>query len=297
MPDKQMSAAPKTFLSSLDFASPWQTFHTSTAYVAGDTEKTVGPEHLGDRFKNYYEQSKAESERLVQALAPEVSTKIFRPSLIVGDSVTGRATSFPVIYIPARFAMKGLLTSVPAQPNAPCDVVPVDYVADSIAKSIRLSCESSESIKTCKSFHLTAGAGRESSPHEIREQVFETLNEFLRQSKSLPPFISPAPLLKLLTSPTAVALSTSTVNTLERIFGKKLDMVMKLMPYILYMVRNPRFDNESTIKELQLEAPKFDQYASQIFEYCLATNWGRKPTEFNPNLLDWRERELQFAVG
>lgn len=280
-------------------SKPVSFFHTSTAYAAGDTQQTVGPQHVGDKFKNYYEQSKAEAEALVrhavgQSLAgtdgSSLRAQIFRPSVIVGDSATGRASSFPVIYVPARFLMKGLLTVLPAHPNVPFDLVPVDYVADSIAKLVRLDSQN-QTAGSCEAYHLTAGAGRESTPQEILEQIFKTLNEFLRQSQSLPPLISPAPILKLLTCPTAVALSASTVRTLEKVFGKRLEMVLKILPFIPYMDRNPQFDTQSTIKELQFEAPKFDEYASKVFEYCLTTNWGRKPTERTDQITSWVERE------
>lgn len=95
--------------------------HVSTAYVEGDES---------GRFRNTYEQSKAEAERVVGAARFPVS--IVRPSIVVGDSTTGWTNSFNVIYAPLQAFARGLFDDVPADPDAVVDVVPVDHVADVI---------------------------------------------------------------------------------------------------------------------------------------------------------------------
>ncbi len=134
-------------------------YYVSTAYVAGLRQGVVGPDELSFSagFRNAYEQTKAEAEALVRDVSSRFPTVIFRPSIIVGDSISGQTSAFNVIYVPAKLLVRGLFRFVPAVPNIPFDVVPVDYVADAIAHLSRLPLPSG----TC--YHLTVGIGREST--------------------------------------------------------------------------------------------------------------------------------------
>ena len=62
---------------------------------------------------------------------------IVRPSIIVGDSVTGWTQAFNVIYWPLQAFARGLFPSVPADPGARVDIVPVDVVADALLELLR----------------------------------------------------------------------------------------------------------------------------------------------------------------
>jgi long-chain acyl-CoA synthetase len=106
--------------------------HVSTAYVAGHHTGRFHEHQLnvGQTFRNTYEQTKFEAERAV--LDAAVDAVILRPSIVVGDSTTGRTTSFNVLYWPMRAFARGLLPAVPAHGHSRVDVVPVDYVADAI---------------------------------------------------------------------------------------------------------------------------------------------------------------------
>ena len=61
---------------------------------------------------------------------------IARPSIVMGESDTGWTPAFNVLYWPLRAFARGLFEQVPALPDGRVDVVPVDYVADGIAKLI-----------------------------------------------------------------------------------------------------------------------------------------------------------------
>lgn len=112
--------------------------HVSTAYVAGKRSGSVAEEDLDERygFSTPYEQSKYESELLVREAAPDLSCSIFRPGMIVGDSHSGVIKSFNTLYYPLRMYLTGKLRLAPASPNLRVNLVPVDYVASSIARLI-----------------------------------------------------------------------------------------------------------------------------------------------------------------
>ena len=111
--------------------------HVSTAYVAGDRTGLVS-EHDGDvgqGFRNTYERTKLEAEEVVRDSG--LPAAIVRPSVIVGDSATGWTQAFNVIYWPLQAFARGLFPSVPGDPDACLDIVPVDVVADALLELLR----------------------------------------------------------------------------------------------------------------------------------------------------------------
>jgi long-chain acyl-CoA synthetase len=109
--------------------------HVSTAYVAGDRKGEVAEGELieGQGFSNAYEQTKSEGEALVMQAMKEFPISVFRPGMVVGDSLTGDIQSFNTVYVPLRMYLTGRLKLIPARPDMPLNIVPVDYVAGAIA--------------------------------------------------------------------------------------------------------------------------------------------------------------------
>lgn len=260
--------------------------HISTAYVAGDTDQIVEPDDLdlNRAFKNGYEQSKAEAEALVRSFFHVIPTTIYRPSVVVGDSVTGRTSTFNVVYVPARMLASGMFKALPARANVPFDIVPIDYVADALVAL-------SEKVREgCRSFHLCAGVGRETSPGEVLNFIIEIANSYRKRGLSLlqsPPLIA----LDFLTlAQLSFSAARESVKYLERFFHGRIVMFQRALPFVLYMNRNPRFDTTDTVQMLEgilPPAPLFSNYAERLFRYCLDTDWGRRPWANPENLLDW----------
>lgn len=109
--------------------------HVSTAYVAGTHSGEFGEEMLGTEFRNTYEQTKCEAERLFAGISG-MEVAITRPSIVMGESDTGWTPAFNVLYWPLRAFARGLFDQLPGKPDGRVDVVPVDYVADGIFKLI-----------------------------------------------------------------------------------------------------------------------------------------------------------------
>jgi nucleoside-diphosphate-sugar epimerase len=109
--------------------------HVSTAYVAGMHSGTFTEDMLGSDFRNTYEQTKCEAERIVGEVSG-MEVAIARPSIVMGESDSGWTPAFNVLYWPLRAFSRGLFAQVPAKEDGRVDVVPVDYVADGIFKLI-----------------------------------------------------------------------------------------------------------------------------------------------------------------
>jgi thioester reductase-like protein len=236
----------------------------------------VNPEQLdlNQDFRNSYEQSKALAESSVRTLEGSVPYFIYRPSIIVGDSITGKTSTFNVLYVPARFIAKGLFRALPALPNIPFDVVPVDYVAD----AIDLLSRPGNQLGKHRCFHLCAGVGRESSPKEILLILIETINKYYQRTRGLlhmPSLVSPELLSRAFSTLSA---AKNSMMHLEELVTHHIPVLRKTLPFIPYMVSNPRFEMKRTCSALHnlLEpAPLFNSYAETIFRYCLDTNWGK----------------------
>ena len=120
----------------------------STAYVCGLRTDVVAEEDLdvGQSFGNDYERSKGEAERLVRSAGHLDSVTVYRPSIIVGDAVTGYTSTYHGFFAALRLGHT-LLTRVPVgatsglallalmgvDPAARKNFVPVDWVARVIA--------------------------------------------------------------------------------------------------------------------------------------------------------------------
>lgn len=103
-------------------------------------------------FHNTYEAAKAEAERVVWAEGGGLPITVHRPSMVVGDSRTGRVIHFQVFYHLCEF-LSGARTFgvMPQLGHTRLDTVPVDWVAQAI-------CWSSRNPQTAgRIFHLCSG--------------------------------------------------------------------------------------------------------------------------------------------
>lgn len=123
----------------------------STAYVCGEQVGHL-PETVSDELppvRNDYERSKWQAEQHVWDWGKRSGTAtICRPSILFGDSRTGRATAMKGLYVVARAteilarAMDGSTNAdrhhVPlrilGRSDATCNVVPIDWAAQQIAR-------------------------------------------------------------------------------------------------------------------------------------------------------------------
>ncbi|MFK7898409.1 MAG: SDR family oxidoreductase [Myxococcota bacterium] len=127
--------------------------HVSTAYVAGRASGRVKanqiPTDHARNFRNTYERTKARAERLLRAQT-EIPVSIYRPSIIAGDTRTGRTDNWNVLYVPMRQIVRGRLPFISRGGKAIADTVGVDFVVDGI---VALAERENARIQA---FHLTA---------------------------------------------------------------------------------------------------------------------------------------------
>jgi thioester reductase-like protein len=221
--------------------------HISTAYVSGTHVGgfSEGDLQVSQGFRNSYEQSKFEAEQLVRAQSGLPYT-IMRPSIVVGDRLSGWTAAFNVLYWPLRAFSRGLFTAVPAIPTAPVDVVSVDYVADAIHEL----CECPDS--TGQTFHLTAGADA-STIDEIAEMASRYF------SRPLPRVLPPAEFAALESAKTFVEGSSV---------------------YFPYFAIGTVFENAVTRARLSpvgIHASPLADYMERLLDFATLSRWGKRP--------------------
>jgi nucleoside-diphosphate-sugar epimerase len=100
-------------------------YHVSTAFVHATADGDRGRTALG------YASSKAAGEDLVRSSS--VPYVILRPSVVIGNSVTGETATFQGLHQVVAGMFAGMVPMIPFDPGWPIDFVPADVVADAIA--------------------------------------------------------------------------------------------------------------------------------------------------------------------
>jgi len=126
--------------------------HVSTAYVAGSRRGMVPEGELSGEwgFSSRYELSKFEGEQLVKEAKARLPISVFRPGMVVGHSRTGAIKNFNTIYYPLKLYLTRRMRWFPARASLRVNIVPVDYVAEAIAKLVM------DPRAEGLNFHLTA---------------------------------------------------------------------------------------------------------------------------------------------
>ena len=232
--------------------------YVSTAFVAGHRTDLVAEHELDGRLghRNAYELTKFEAEAAVRDSARDLPVAIYRPSIIVGEEGTGRTSSFNMIYWPARVYASGAWRICPGRPDAPIDLVPINFVSEAIV-ALR-----SRSDSLGRTFHLAAGPRGSMTLGEIAEVLMSVFPG--RRSVK---FVDPAPWMRYVHP----VLKRLTVGSTRRV-------ITAGEVYVPYFERNPMFDNSGAVELLSthgIRIPSARDYVRRLFDYCLETDWGR----------------------
>lgn len=246
----------------LDFAATAKKLrsiaYVGTAYVAGERTNLVRENELnvGQRYRNSYEQTKAEAEALVRSRSDSLPIVILRPSIIVGDSRTGVTSSFKMMYWPLKIYARRLWRTVPGFPDAVLDIVPVDFVASAIAQ---LAFDPDALGNTV---HLCAGPEGSATIQQIAHRAMEYFNA------PEPRYINP----RLFFAGLRPLLFLS-------LWGRKRRVLRDGRVYRDYFSMRMQFDTSNAQRLLgpsRIMAPPVMEYLDRLFQYCVASDWGRK---------------------
>ncbi|HWT25412.1 MAG TPA: SDR family oxidoreductase [Solirubrobacteraceae bacterium] len=213
--------------------------HVSTAYVAGTRPGAFREDMLdeGQGFRNTYEQTKWEAERLIAERAGDFgTTAVARPSIVMGESDSGWTPAFNVLYWPLRAFARGLFEQVPAKPEGRVDVVPVDHVADGIAKLMETDATGT--------FNLVSGADAATV-----DQLSELACAHFDRPK--PPYVRSG------------AFGDAAADEHGAV-------------YLPYFDMDVVFDDARTRTVLGLRPPKLPEYFDALMDYADLAKWGKR---------------------
>lgn len=233
--------------------------YVGTAYVAGERSSLVREDELqvGQRYRNTYEQTKAEAEALVRSYLDSLPGMILRPSIIVGDSRTGVTSSFKMMYWPLKIYARRLWRTVPGYPDAVLDIVPVDFVAKSVTQLLF-----NDAALNC-TVHLCAGPKGSATIEQVARRAMEYFDG------PEPRFVDPKLFFAVLRPLLYCAL-----------WGRKRRVLRDGRAYRDYFTMRMQFDKTNADRLLQpagINPPPVLDYLDNLFRYCVTSEWGRKP--------------------
>ena len=134
--------------------------YVSTCYVAGRREGVILETELEHKegFRNFYEETKYLAELEVEKLKGLLPVTIYRPSVVVGDSVTGETTKYDGIYYLIQYLRKApalLRVFNVGNSDVRLNLVPVDFVVDAIATLARDDKASKKTVALADPHPLT----------------------------------------------------------------------------------------------------------------------------------------------
>jgi len=216
--------------------------YVSTAYVAGEPGGIFREDDLavGQRFRNPYELSKFEAEVALRREGAGLPLQILRPSIVVGDSTTGRTTSFNVLYGPLKALARGRIPAIPARRDSPVDIVPVDYVADRV--------------------HELATGGPNGTFHLVAGRNATTVGRLLEMSsrqlgRAKPTVLHPGIYRRLV----------------HRLLRRRYRGLRRMEVYFPYFAMRVRFDDRRLGP-----GPKVETYFHRLVRYAQGADWGRR---------------------
>lgn len=166
--------------------------YVSTCYVAGKRTGNILETELEHKsgFRNFYEETKYLAEIEVDRLKSHLPVTIYRPSVVVGDSLTGETAKYDGIYYLINYLRKApsilRLLNI-GNPSVRLNLVPVDFVVESIAELARdqnavgrtIALADPNPLTTCELFDVIAKdlSGRRSEfqlPQRVAEWFLHT---------------------------------------------------------------------------------------------------------------------------
>jgi len=234
--------------------------HVSTVAVAGQRSNEVvrEDEAIDWERSDYdpYARTKKFCEHMIRTLLPDTPRTIFRPSIVLGDSRRPETTQFDMV---RAFVFLAGLPLLPFRPTDRVDIVPVDFVAESV---VALHQKENPAYDT---YHLSSGTSS-----ETYEELTDALGRAEGRGKPL--------YLPRLEGP-----FTWGVNRLADWRGTAIGYGASLLKVFLpYLVWNTVFDNARVVSELGRTPAPFSRYSYPLLKFS-------QENRFTYNYQEWPE--------
>ena len=216
----------------------------STVAVAGTRSHEVVTEDASIDWNRSdydpYARTKKFCEHMVRELLPDVSRTVFRPSIVLGDSRRPETTQFDMV---RAFVFLAGLPFLPFRSTDRIDIVPVDYVAESV---VMLHQKQNPMYEI---YHLSSGTGSE---------TFGQLTHALAEA---------AGKMEPLYWPGLERQFSSVVNWLSNYrsgIGRSASLLKVFMPYLVW---DTVFENSRVVAEMERAPEPFSKYCYPLLQF------------------------------
>jgi thioester reductase-like protein len=246
----------------------------STVAVAGHRSHEVVSEDASIDWNRSdydpYARTKKFCEHMVRELLPDVSRIVFRPSIVLGDSRRPETTQFDMV---RAFVFLAGLPVLPFRSTDRIDIVPVDYVAESIA-ALHQKPHPAHEI-----YHLSSGTHSES---------FGQLTRALAESAGkMQPMFWPG--LERTFSSVVSWLSNS-----RGTIGRSASLLKVFMPYLVW---DTVFDNSRVVAEMGRSPEPFSKYCYPLLRFSRDHNFTYPHRAWPGSAGSTREEAAAAGVG
>ena len=222
----------------------------STVAVAGHRSHEVVQEDASIDWNRSdydpYARTKKFTEHMVRELLPDVSRTVFRPSIVLGDSRRPETTQFDMV---RAFVFLASLPFLPFRSSDRIDIVPVDYVAESVVLLHQKENPAHEI------YHLSSG---------VRAETFGQLTQALANAAGkMQPYFWPGLEHKF----------SSVVNWLANYrngIGRNASLLKVFMPYLVW---DTVFDNARVVAEMGRAPEPFSLYCYPLLKFSREHNF------------------------
>jgi nucleoside-diphosphate-sugar epimerase len=265
----------------LDFAAESRCcffHHMSTAYVAGRKKGSCPEEFVQtETFNNVYEETKFKGEQMITGLCQDqgIRLTLYRPSIVYGDSKTGKTLRFNALYYPVRTVrfFKNLFEKdLKEKGGQRAGAMGVRINAHgSVHLPIRIEAEKGGGINLVPIDYLVAAflAIMEAC---LEGGLFHIVNHKLVGLRELADYTRRFFNLDGIEIVPPGSLAGMTKNGLEHLFDSTLEA------YRPYMADTRHFENEKTraiLDPKNIECPQFDfERFSVCMRYGEESGWG-----------------------
>ena len=217
-----------------------------------------------------YARTKKFCEHMVRELLPEVPRTVFRPSIVLGDSRRAETTQFDMV---RAFVFLAGLPLLPFRSSDRIDIVPVDYVAESVV-ALHQKPDPMHEI-----YHLSSGTGAE---------TFGQLTRVIAQaSGKMEPLYWPG-----LERP-----FSSAVNWLAGYRGEFGRSALLLQVFMPYLVWDTVFENSRVVAEMGRAPEPFSKYCYPLLRFSRDCRFSYPYREWPAGVVSVREDAAAAGVG
>jgi len=224
--------------------------YVSTCYVSGTYDGEFGEDMLdeGQPFRNHYEATKFEAERLVrEAMAQGLPATIYRPGIVVGDSATGETQKYDGPYFLATFLRRqppiALVPAVGDLDEVRVCVVPRDFVIEAMDRLSVLDTSRGRTYALTDPHPPTARELVDTFGHRLGKRVVWV----------------PLPL-----GPTRALVGA--IPGMERLLGLPAESLDYFASPTTYSTTNTTDD----LADLGVTCPSFESYAGHLIDYMVS---------------------------